>query len=72
MAHQPCCRCFRPADFPIVGSDFVLVIFVDASPVSFVAVAYLRVRYGDKIHVSFVMAKGRWAPLSRQPSLDWS
>jgi hypothetical protein len=46
----------------------VLVIFADASPVAFGAVAccrlrYLRVRYGDKVHVSFVMAKGRLAPL---------
>lgn len=56
-------RCFRPANFPFVGSDFVLVIFADASPVAFGAVAYLRVRFGDKIHVSFVMAKGRLAPL---------
>ncbi|XP_032785664.2 uncharacterized protein LOC116923312 [Daphnia magna] len=56
-------RCFRPANFPLVGSDFVLVIFADASPVAFGAVAYLRVRFGDKIHVSFVMAKGRLAPL---------
>lgn len=52
-------RCFRPADFPLVGSNFVLVVFA----VAFGAVAYLRVRYGDKIHVSFVMAKGCLAPL---------
>jgi hypothetical protein len=56
-------RCFRPADFPLAGSDFVFVIFAHASPVAFGAVAYLRVRFGDKIHVSFVMAKGRLAPL---------
>ncbi len=56
-------RCFRPADFPLAGSNFVLVIFADASPVAFGAVAYLRVRFGDKIHVSFVMAKGRLAGL---------
>jgi hypothetical protein len=41
------------------------VISFDASPVGFGAVAWLRMPYGNKIHVSLVMAKGRLAPFKQ-------
>jgi hypothetical protein len=55
-------RCFRPADFSLVGSDFVLVIFADVLPVAFGAFAYLRVRYGDKF-----MSASSWPKVALSP-----
>ncbi|XP_045023699.1 uncharacterized protein LOC116925000 [Daphnia magna] len=57
-------RCFRPTEFPLDKSVFTLIIFADASSVAYGAVAYLHVKYGSRTHVSFIMAKGRLAPLT--------
>lgn len=57
-------RCFRPTEFPLDKSVFTLIIFADASSVAYGAVAYLHVKCGSRTHVSFVMAKGRLAPLT--------
>ncbi|XP_032785729.1 uncharacterized protein LOC116923390 [Daphnia magna] len=57
-------RGFRPTEFPLDKSVFTLIIFADASSVAYGAVAYLRVNYGSRTHVSFIMEKGRLAPLT--------
>jgi hypothetical protein len=57
-------RCFCPTEFPLDKSVLTLIIFTDASSVAYGALAYLRVQYGSRTHVSFVMAKGRLAHLT--------
>lgn len=55
-------RCYWPKDRTPV--KFTLHLFSDASEKCFAAVAYLRVELDDgAFHVSFVMAKGRVAPI---------
>lgn len=52
-----CYSCFLPW-----AEDIQLHIFVDASSSAFAAVAYLRIKYKDDVHISFVVAKSRCAP----------
>jgi hypothetical protein len=56
-------RCFRPNDFPSHKCVFELIVFSDSSSAAFCAVAYLKVTCCERIHWSFVMAKGRIAPV---------
>ena len=56
-------RCFRPNDFPLDKCVFDLIVFSDSSSAAFCAVAYLKVTCCERIHWSFVMAKGRIAPV---------
>ncbi|XP_036322093.1 uncharacterized protein LOC118736096 [Rhagoletis pomonella] len=46
-----------------VAEEIQLHIFVDASSLAYAAVAYLRIKKGDKIDVAMVCAKSRCAPL---------
>jgi hypothetical protein len=56
-------RCFRPSDFPLDKCVFDLIVFSDSSSAAFCAVAYLKVTCCERIHWSFVMGKGRIAPV---------
>jgi hypothetical protein len=56
-------RCFRPNDFPSHKCVSELIVFSDSSSAAFCAVAYLKVTCCERIHWSFVMAKGRIAPV---------
>ena len=57
LSHIRVKRCLRPHDFPL------LVRCLRSSSVAYGAVAYLRVRCEGRVHVAFVMAKGRLAHL---------
>ncbi|XP_036346973.1 uncharacterized protein LOC118756307, partial [Rhagoletis pomonella] len=46
-----------------VAEEIQLHIFVDASSLAYAAVAYLRIKKGDKIDVAMVCAKSRCSPL---------
>lgn len=54
-------RCFHPADLPFLGSVSRLIVFANTSSVAFGAVAYFHTKLNNKVHVSFVMEKGRSA-----------
>lgn len=53
-------RCYSP--LLSSAEEVQLHVFVDASSVAYVAVAYLRIKWNEQVHVSFVMAKSRCAP----------
>ena len=57
-------RCFRPKEFPFDGCVFELLLYCDASPVALAATAFARLTFEERVHYSFVMAKGRVAPAS--------
>ncbi|XP_036347022.1 uncharacterized protein LOC118756363, partial [Rhagoletis pomonella] len=46
-----------------IAQEVQLHIFVDASSTAYAAVAYLRMRQGNKVHVAFICAKSRCAPV---------
>jgi hypothetical protein len=55
---------FRKVGFPLDNTVFHLIVYADASSGAYVAVAYLRGQFKDKVTAaSFVMAKGSLAPL---------
>ena len=57
-------RCFRPSDERLADCAFHLIVFSDSSFLAFGAVAYLKTTCHGKMHLDFVMAKGRIAPTS--------
>jgi hypothetical protein len=57
-------RCFRSSDEKLADCVFHLIVFSDSSLLAFGAVTYLKTTCHGKMHVDFVMAKGRIAPTS--------
>ena len=56
-------RGFRPHSFLLLNYTFTLLVFSNASLSALGAVAYLQTTC-DRVHLSFVMTKGRIAPIS--------
>lgn len=57
-------RCFRSSDEKLADCTSDLIVFSDSSLLAFGAVAYLKTTCHGKMHLDFVMAKGRIAPTS--------